>query len=349
MPDTLVAIVPVHNGGRDVHACLSALREASLDGSCIVVVDDASTDGAAREAAERYGCGYLMSACTDAQIASGAPDGPSSPGPQGPARARNRGAAWASASPLGATLLLFVDADVTVHADAVTRFRRVFSEQPGLAAAFGSYDDEPSDRGWISRYKNLLHHRMHQGPPRPASTFWSGCGAVRTTVFERFGGFDERYTGATIEDIEFGMRLHAAGETIALRPDILCTHHKRWTLRGWLRTDILGRALPWSRLLVERAGKLPDTLNVSRRERLTAAIVCSMPVCVLLVMLGTVPTLASIGFAASLAAFLWLQRDLLAFFARRGGTGFALAAGAMHIAYYLYSSLTFALVRLRLV
>jgi len=331
MPETLVAIVPVHNGGDDVRRCVSALLRAGLSGDDILIVDDASTDGAARGCADEHGCGYL------ALVLPGG-------GPGGPARARNRGAASVNAD-----LLLFVDADVSVHEEAVRRFRQVFAERPELAAAFGSYDEHPSDSGWISRYKNLLHHRMHQGDPRPASTFWSGCGAIRSSVFARHGGFDESYRGATIEDIELGMRLHAADEPIALRPDILCTHHKRWTLRSWLRTDILGRALPWSRLLVARTDTLPDTLNLSHHERLTAGVVCSMPVWGLLAVLGIAPMITTPLLVLSLAAFVWLQRALLSFFFQRGGAAFAVAAALMHIAYYLYASATFALVRLRLV
>ena len=44
---------------------------------------------------------------------------------------------------------------------------------------FGSYDDTPTDRGFVSRYKNLLHHYVHQTARREASTFWTGLGAVR--------------------------------------------------------------------------------------------------------------------------------------------------------------------------
>jgi len=337
MPEQLVAIVPVHDGGDDIRTCVAALRRADLAGDRIIVVDDASTDGAARQAATEHGCRYLWLPGKPSRAGG-------TPGPGGPARARNRGAASTDAD-----ILLFVDADVEVHEQAARRFRELFEERAELSAAFGSYDDRPSDSGWISRYKNLLHHRMHQGGPRPATTFWSGCGAVRSAVFARHGGFDESYRGATIEDIEFGMRLHAANEPIEVRPEILCTHHKRWTLRGWLRTDILGRALPWSRLLVARASELPDTLNLSTHERLTAVIVCCMPPLLLSLVSGVLPVMATGLLGAAFLGFLWLQRDLLVFFCRHGGVRFGIAAGAMHIAYYLYASATFALVRLRLV
>ena len=37
-----------------------------------------------------------------------------------------------------------------------------FVRDPELAAVFGSYDDEPAWRTFISQYKNLMHHYVHQ-------------------------------------------------------------------------------------------------------------------------------------------------------------------------------------------
>src|SRR5438128_7885603 len=56
----------------------------------------------------------------------------------GPAAARNQGARQASAE-----ILIFVDSDVEVHADALRRIRAAFREDPGLTAVFGSYDEDP--------------------------------------------------------------------------------------------------------------------------------------------------------------------------------------------------------------
>src|SRR3954468_3749089 len=59
----------------------------------------------------------------------------------GPAAARNLGARDA-----GGDLLVFVDADVAVEPDAFERLRDHFAVSPQLAAVFGAYDDDPSDR-----------------------------------------------------------------------------------------------------------------------------------------------------------------------------------------------------------
>ena len=37
-----------------------------------------------------------------------------------------------------------------------------FERADGCVALFGSYDAEPAAPGWISRYRNILHHHVHQ-------------------------------------------------------------------------------------------------------------------------------------------------------------------------------------------
>lgn len=84
----------------------------------------------------------------------------------GPARARNLGALHARGD-----LLLFVDADVMIHPDAIERFVRRFTENPDLAGVMGSYDDAPLDQGFLSQFKNLMHAFFHQHGRAEAGTF----------------------------------------------------------------------------------------------------------------------------------------------------------------------------------
>ena len=85
-------------------------------------------------------------------------------------------------------MLLFIDADVVVHPDVVARIRQAFEEEPSLAAVFGSYDANPRAPGIVSRYRNLLHHFVHQRGHREAATFWAGLGAVPTHHLPGSGG-----------------------------------------------------------------------------------------------------------------------------------------------------------------
>jgi GT2 family glycosyltransferase len=183
----------------------------------------------------------------------------------GPADARNRGAAGATGD-----VLVFVDADVVVHRDAFSRIRRAFERDPSLAALFGSYDSTPAAPGTVSQFRNLLHHHVHHAGVGPATTFWAGLGAVRRDVFEAAGGFDpERYPVPSVEDIDLGTRLAAAGCRIELDPAVQGTHLKAWSLSGMLESDLWHRGVPWVELLL-RHGVRSSALNLGWRHRASA-------------------------------------------------------------------------------
>jgi hypothetical protein len=84
---------------------------------------------------------------------------------------------------------------------AIRRVVKAFEDDPALAAVFGSYDRRPRAPGLVSQYRNLLHHYTHQIGNPEAGTFWSGCGAIRRSVFVGVGGFDAaRFPRPSIED-----------------------------------------------------------------------------------------------------------------------------------------------------
>jgi GT2 family glycosyltransferase len=312
---SISVIIPVHAAARELAECLTALRRDAGVDTEIIVVDDASPDDAARTG-ERLGARVIRLERNS-----------------GPAAARNRGAGAARGA-----ILFFVDADVVVGPGAIERVARTFAAHPDVTAVFGSYDSEPRARDLVSQYRNLLHHFTHQTGNPEASTFWAGCGAIRRPAFEAVGGFDpHRFPRPSIEDIELGTRLRRAGYRILLDKGLQGTHLKRWTLGAVLRTDILSRALPWSRLILE-TGAVPDDLNLRRAQRL----------CVALVGLGGLglavaplrPGGLAVAAGATVAVVL-LNRKLFTFFARRRGLPFAAACVPLHLLYYAYGGLSY--------
>lgn len=312
----LSVIIPVHNGGEGLGLCLEALAASTCPPDEIIVVDDTSTDASASLAAK---LGAIVLPLPD--------------GPRGPARARNHGAASAQGD-----VLVFLDADVVSHPDTLGTIKTYLTDAPEIAALFGSYDVDPPAPGLVSRYRNLLHHYIHQHGRSEASTFWAGCGAVRRNVFRAVGGFDESYLIAAVEDIEFGARLRREGYRIRLCPDIQVTHLKSWTFASLLRTDIFHRAVPWSRLIL-RQGGWPWDLNVDARSRLSAL---SAWAALFFLVLGFGSSSVWWGLLPALTALGVLNAGLYRFFWRQGGPGFAVGAAALHGLYLIYSSLTFA-------
>ena len=241
---------------------------------------------------------------------------------RGPAAARNAGVARTDGD-----IVVFVDADVEVHPDALRRLREML-EHDALDAVFGAYDEHPAATATVSRFRNLLHHHVHTSAAGPATTFWAGLGAVRREAFEAVGGFDaRRYPRPSIEDIELGMRLHAAGRRIALDPRARGTHLKRWTLRSMLRADLAARGAPWVALRLERGGAGGAALNLSGRQRLAAAAA-------VLAAAGAVTGRGRVA-ALALAAMVAPNARFYALLARRGGPRLALAGVPLHLVHHL--------------
>ncbi len=309
----LSVIVPAHRSPGYLEKCIIALRASDLpaDEWELVIVDDGSSDE------------------ETAQVALGGDRVITLPAPAGgPARARNAGALSASAP-----LVAFVDADVVVHPDALSRIVAAFSN-PTIDAVFGSYDDNPAHTGLVSGYRNLLHHRVHQSSVGDVESFWAGCGAIRRDVLESAGMFDEtRYQRPEIEDVELGYRLRDAGHRIVLDPAIQCTHLKRWTLGGMIISDFTRRGLPWARLLVERKMLLsPRGLSLGAGEQASAALAGGAIVTALGAILLKSSTLA-LAAVAFFAIFAIANYGLLSWLRDRRGVGFAAAALPLHFIY----------------
>jgi GT2 family glycosyltransferase len=316
----LSVVVPFHRNLDHLGRCLTALsaaRAALPRGTalCEVVV---VADGARQDP-------------TDLATATGATvlaiDGPS-----GPAVARNRGAAVTSGD-----VLVFVDSDVVVARQSLSRLAAWLDSDADLAAVFGAYDEDPGDAGFFSQGKNLAHSFVHHRSAGDARTFWAGLGAVRAHVFARVGGFDERFARPSVEDIDLGYRISAAGGRIRLDPTIQGQHLKRWTLRGAIVTDMRDRGIPWTQLL-HRYGGLHDDLNVTVAYRGCVVVAYLMTAC-LLAGAWWPALIAPVPFA--IFALWLLDRPYYHYFARRRGLPYAVAWFPVHVLHHLCNGLSF--------
>lgn len=306
----------------------------------IIVVSDGDSDGSWR-LAEAFGVSLIRL-----------------PESGGPAKARNIGAKSASGD-----ILFFVDADVEVHLDTISKVAESFESNPQLAALIGSYDDAPGAPNFLSQYKNLIHHYTHQEAGLEASTFWGACGAIRRHIFEAVGGFDENYRRPCIEDIELGYRLKYAGHQIHLRPDIQVKHLKRWTVASLLRADIFYRALPWMDLLMQVKRSRPafyqrftQELNLKWSSKVSVVLVFGLLLCGLS---GLLATMVSAGPSATAGLASWrsaswaiallcalglllINLPVYRFFYQKHGSLFALKTIPWHWLYFFYSGLVYA-------
>jgi glycosyltransferase involved in cell wall biosynthesis len=242
-------VIPVFNGGADLGKCLTAVAASSYRALEIILVDDSSTDGMTEPATALHAARLIKLEQR-----------------RGPACARNCGVREARGD-----IIFFTDADVLLHPDAISVAVGSLDADPHLSAVFGSYDDQPGHAGFLSQYRNLYHHWVHQTARVEASTFWTGCGAIRREAFIGMGGFSEAYRRPSIEDIELGSRLRGSGLSIRLEKTMLGTHLKQWTFWNMLKTDIFFRGKPWVELML-RNGQASSDLNLSLQSRIAAIL-----------------------------------------------------------------------------
>ena len=300
------------NGGRTIGRCLASVsRSAHPRRECIVVDDKSDDDTLA--IAEAFDVRVIRSERR-----------------RGAAHARNLGAAAATGE-----ILLFLDADVEIYPDCLERVAGGFELNPEISALFGSYDDRPACPNFLSQYKNLFHHFIHQASRPDATTFWSACGAVKRSALSTAGGFDENCR--MMEDIELGQALVSRGLKIRLIKDLQVKHLKRYSFAGLLKSDFFDRAIPWTVLMLKNK-RLADDLNLQLEHKTSAAVLFLL--LVMVVAAFRFPWLA-IFVPVPLAAFFLLNRSFYSFFRNKRGALFMLRTIPLHFLYYVYSTLGF--------
>jgi len=291
-------IIPVYNGKETLDHCLKSVLKSTYPNFECIVVDDHSTDNTV-EIAESFNVKIKRLYRQ-----------------RGAAHARNRGAEDARGD-----ILLFVDADVTIYPDSLVKVSKAFEKYPEISALFGSYDDQPGSPNFVSQYKNLFHHYIHQTSQEDASTFWSGCGAVKTEVFHEVGGFDEnKYSKPSIEDIEMGCRLKRMGYRILLYKDLQVKHLKNYSFFNLLKSDLFDRAIPWTTMMLTNKQFACD-LNLKPKHKLSAGAL-------ILVIFSIFMTAKSIWFASVipvlLTIFFLMNYDFYRFYFNKKGRDFTL-------------------------
>lgn len=313
----MAIVVPVYNGSLTLQAALEALLGAPGPSREIVVVDDGSCDGSA-EIAEALGVRTLRQPNI------------------GDSAARNRGA-----DETAAPLIVFVDADVVIRADALERISTFMLENRDYAAVFGSYDAEPSAPGFVSQYRNLLHHLNHQQGNPEAETFWTGLGAVRRSAFKHAGTFQSDCD--PIADVALGLTLRDAGQRIRLDRELLGTHLKAWTLKTVVTTDIVFRAIPWTKLILSR-GRFTNGLGTSLIDRFgVASAMAAVASAILALVIPAFALLAALCLLANLGA----NANVFAQFWKERGAQFTLGAVPLQFVHQLCAGVGFILALMR--
>src|SRR5688572_22273465 len=138
----------------------------------------------------------------------------------GPSSARNAGAAAA-----GGRWLAFTDDDCDPAADWLRRLRSRLEEAP--AAVVGGRAVNALTRNRYASASQLLIEYLHgyyNRRPDDARFLTSNNLALSMDVFDRIGGFDERFPLAGGEDRELGHRARRLGYRLLYAPEAVVHH-----------------------------------------------------------------------------------------------------------------------------
>src|SRR6266550_2227019 len=309
-PRPLSVVVPVRNGTATLAQNLSAILATDLprDDYELIVVDDSSTDGSSELAARFADTVVRLTGRTS-----------------GPAYARNRGAELAQGD-----ILAFVDADVMVRSDTLSRMVRMLGGRPELTAVSASHDQTSAAGNLVSQYCSLLLHFGDQREGGSSGNVASPCAAIRRDAFLSAGMYDEwRFETAPVEGIEFGKRLEDSGMDVLSCRDIQITALRKWSLRSlcrevWSRSAVVARSLGYQRTRRAVPGDMVFTLSRS-------VVAAFAVLCVLAFSAAFLPhpnTSSKVGIVL-LGAIALNLTDYL-YFAKARGIHFALAVAPLH-------------------
>ena len=227
-------IIPSYNAADTLVPLLASIAPQLTGTAEVLVIDDGSTDDTAERVAP-FPVTYVP-------LEENA----------GPAAARNHGASLASGE-----WLVFTDADTEFNGDTLERIAEALAACAGDGLV-GTYAGKPANAGLMPRYKALWEYwtidrriPVNAEGMAPYFTWAPRPGVVRKAAFEAVGGFDTRFRGADLEDLDLGYRLIAAGYRIFYSERVQIKHHYPQSLREEL-VPFARRCAIWMRMRCQR-------------------------------------------------------------------------------------------------
>lgn len=228
-------VVPAYNSWFQVTELLLSLQQSSYKTFDVIIGDDASHTEKPPE----------LLRLIKKKIGINAPRITRLPMNIGPAAARNIATKRARGD-----VLVFLDSDVTVYADTLTRIAKKFADDPDLTALTGVWDKHQKSKSFFPQFKALrdwsywTNERDRDGYYYLFST---RIAAIKRDVFERLGGFNEAFR--QMEDVEITYRI-AKRYAIIFAPDVR-VHHE---FEGFTKIakKYFWRSYYWTRLYKER-------------------------------------------------------------------------------------------------
>jgi glycosyltransferase involved in cell wall biosynthesis len=227
MKKQISIIIPTFNSAQVLKPCLESLTNQTVGGENyeVIVVDDGSTDET-KDIVAKYPVKYIYQHN------------------RGPAVARNNGVRQAEGE-----IVLFTDADCDPHPNWVEEMIKPM-EDPQVVGLKGAYKTRQKEL--IARLVQIEYEHKYERMNRFKyidfiDTYSAG---YRKDIFLKYGGFDERYPKASVEDQEFSFRLFHDGYKMVFNPEAIVYHRHSARLMDYLRKKY--KIAFWKAFLLKR-------------------------------------------------------------------------------------------------
>jgi GT2 family glycosyltransferase len=248
----LVAVVLNWNGGNDTPRALASL--AGIDTIC---VDNGSTDGSDAEVERGFPDVELLRTGANLGFAGG--------NNAGIRRALERGAEW----------VLLMNNDAVAEPEIADALARAAAARPdvGLLACKVLFEDGglvmyagASFNAWLGYSGRLLGYGKpdHFTELRDVGRADGAAMAISRVALERAGELDETLF-AYVEDVEYSLRVRAAGLAVVFVPDAVVRHKGSASTGGTASTTNLYYGARNTIVVAERNRPLPPGLRALRR------------------------------------------------------------------------------------
>jgi glycosyltransferase involved in cell wall biosynthesis len=231
----LSVIIPCHNEAATLPHQLDALARQSWDGTWeVIVVDNASTDDTADTARAHVGLSGRLRV-VDARASKGVP------------YARRAGVEASSARSVA-----FCDGDDIVEEGWLAALGTALRDQPIVT---GETNVDVINPPGLARSRGT---RKPGAPPLFAGVVFTRGNnhGMWRSVWDELDGFDENFRG--LEDVEFGLRAHAAGYRVHFEPAAIVHYRYRDEWRAlWRQAKFYGGSVPRLARRAEELGLTP--------------------------------------------------------------------------------------------
>ncbi len=289
-------IVPTYNNEDTIEPCLKGIRLSRHAPYELIVVDDGSTDRTT----------FLAKRFTDLILPHSQNIGRS--------HARLTGARKAQGD-----ILLFVDSDIVVKPDTLTKIASYFASYPEVDAVTGQLAREHPYGDYFSQYKNLYMNYIFGRLPERVNFLYGSIHAIR-----RRSLIDHDTDFEIADDTAMGQKLVGHGKSIGFLKELEVIHLKKYDFFSWVKNDF---KIPfdWARIFLKyrgwkELGKNRRGYLHSPKEQLASVALAPLILFLLLTAFFWPPLFPWVGGLA----LIWLLLNLhfLAFLTRERGLKF---------------------------